>query len=140
MDTESGDRDQPIRRGRGFLQRRILLWSRELHASVRSFGFSSVGVQVLNGVPFNLRGGVVATIEGSNITGQANLVSVEWLGIEVLDESGMPTTDFSLTSASGIDWTLASVPEPNTAPSLTPLAIALLATLLGLAGWWRLRA
>jgi hypothetical protein len=93
------------------------------------FFTNTAGTQFLNGVPFNLKGGVLAVVQGSNITGQVDLTTtVEFLGVTVLDPGGNPTTAFTLTSASGIDWTLASVPEPS-------ITLLLAAGLLALARW-----
>ena len=41
--------------------------------------------------------------------------TVEWLGFEVRDTAGNLQTDYVATSASGIDWSMASVPEPGPA-------------------------
>jgi hypothetical protein len=49
--------------------------------------------------------------------------SAYWGGIEaVLDQNGQPVTDYTLSSASGVDWTQSSVPVPE--PSRIVLMLA----------------
>jgi hypothetical protein len=80
-----------------------------------------------DGIPFNLKAGIVVTLAGTGMTGFADLGStIEWLGMDLFDASGAPVPDFSVNSASGIDWSLASVPEPGTA-SLVGLGLSLAA-------------
>jgi hypothetical protein len=67
---------------------------------------------VRSGIPFTMKGGLVTTLFGDGIRGSADLAStVEWLGIELFDLGGSPVAGFSVSSTSGIDWSLASVPD-----------------------------
>jgi hypothetical protein len=84
-------------------------------------------VQIQSGVEFTQRGAVAAVFAGAGIQGGADLSSsVEWLGFELLDGSLQPVGEFTLTSASGIDWRLVSIPEPASA-ALLGLGLTLLA-------------
>lgn len=91
-------------------------------------------VQVASGVPFSARALAWASVtsEGFDpMKGAANLgATADWLGFEVFDAEGAPITNLTVSSASGIDWTLTSVPEP----SATLLQGTALIVLLGLAG------
>ena len=75
-------------------------------------------VQVASGVPFTSRGQVWASVASENsepMRGEANLDSaVRWQGFTVFDAMGKQITNFTVSSASGINWRLASVPEPST--------------------------
>lgn len=92
-----------------------------------------------NGRQFKHRWGAGAGVQGSYPTqGSADLGAVEWLGFELLDyfENPIPLAGVTLTSTSGIDWSLPSaVPEPRSAV----LSSAALTCLVFLSTWKRLR-
>jgi hypothetical protein len=88
-------------------------------ACTSGFGTASSSHFVANGVAFNVQAGLVMRIESvAALTGTAD-VSVDWLGFELSDLVGELLSDYTVESASGIDWTAVSVAEPS-----APLLVA----------------
>jgi hypothetical protein len=77
------------------------------------FGMISSGHFIANGVALNVQAGLVMRIQSvSDLTASVD-VFAEWLGFELRDLSGVLLEDYSVESASGVDWTQSAVPEPG---------------------------
>ena len=106
---------------------------------------TSVGVELLilnNSVLTNLDGLGGITSVGENLTIQSNTVLTEFCGIfPLLDASGLVGTYTVLFNATNPTEgeILAGGACVNSGPSLSPVGIAILLTLLGAIAYWRLR-
>jgi len=94
-----------------------------------------ISFQVANNVPYVKRLAAWTNQQGYLLRGSSDFGStIDWVSLEVRDLANEPVTDFTLTSASGIDWTLPSEsPAPVPALHALPLLTLLTGALVGVA-------
>lgn len=82
------------------------------------------------GIFVTLRAGLRSISGVAGLSNSDAVASASWQGLSGVFVGGVPVTDYTLVSGSGVDWTT-PVPE-------APTALSLLAGLAGL-GWWGTR-